>query len=186
MRRSRKPLCVLLAYREFESLTLRCRAKYGVFAGSLAWHVIGARLPAVRQRTSTNAPFSEVRSPSRSPGEARRHRRALGLPSVDGWFVDTRGPRARSRLLAGPGSKPAAPVPSGPRWQVVRLGVPYPAHNPKVAGSNPAPAMKEGPGIQGLSSSRRRLRPWGGVQAGCNFENSLARSERLSGWSEQR
>ncbi len=67
MRRSRKPLCVLLAYREFESPPLRCRAKYGSFAGSLAPKVLGARLSALRQRTSTNATFLGIPFPQPFP-----------------------------------------------------------------------------------------------------------------------
>src|SRR5208337_5482862 len=53
--------------------------------------------------------------------------------------------------------------PTAPKWLEYTAYVPYHdwlelAHNPKVAGSNPAPAMEKGPGNQGLFSWDRRPR----------------------------
>jgi hypothetical protein len=42
-----------------------------------------------------------------------------------------------------------------------------PAHNPKVAGSNPAPAVQKPPEIGGFRFIRQ-FPDWGGVQTGCN------------------
>src|SRR5664280_857919 len=79
MRRSRKPLCVLLAYREFESLPLRCRAESPAGAGDSV--VLGIIDGASRPRTAT-----------------RRFAQAAGFGRSKGRGVD-RAPIARRRSV---------------------------------------------------------------------------------------
>ena len=75
MRRSRKPLCVLLAYREFESPPLRCRAESPVISGDSL--VLGGG-PATRGLALDGQASRYLRHVTHSPASRSRvHRHGL-------------------------------------------------------------------------------------------------------------
>jgi hypothetical protein len=93
-----------------------------------------------------------ARAPARSP------------PSRSRSSSSTRTSAKKSERRYESSSRPEQPLPSptNPRYTTKRyltfLVLPRRTHNPKVAGSNPAPAIGKPPQMRGLSTSRTRQR----------------------------